>query len=79
MKPTIKIASTKHPQGWVLLDEDAFDPAVHQEYHLPERIILGTLDIPEGFVVPAESPTELGPLFDRSKAPRRGRPRKTTL
>lgn len=36
MQETIKIASKKHPQGWVLISASDFDPKSHRVFD-PER------------------------------------------
>jgi hypothetical protein len=34
MKNTVKVCSTKHPQGWVLIDEDSLGPS-HTRWEEP--------------------------------------------
>lgn len=66
MKPTMKIASTKHPQGWVLIDMEAFDPKVHQEYVIVHDSLPPADDMDGGLISEPPAP---------ENKPRRGRPR----
>ena len=56
MQNTIAILSDKRPEGWVLINEEDFDPAVHTKRVNGQKVILVPLDFTAEHVTGGEMP-----------------------
>ena len=72
MQNTIAILSDKRPEGWVLINEDDFDPAVHKAKINGQQVII---EMPEPELEPEPLETPEIPI-NEPQVRKPGRPRK---
>ena len=72
MQNTIAILSDKRPEGWVLINEEDFDPSVHTAWINGQKVIF---DEPEPEVEPESIETPEIPI-NEPQVRKSGRPRK---
>ena len=73
MQNTLAILSDKRPEGWVLINEEDFDPAVHSEYQLK----VANPNLRPSEVLESQEPIETPEaLINEPQVRKSGRPRK---